>query len=175
MFWISTLMISSVMGFLVPIEGYLVVQKRWKVYIEFLWGDWATDASPIDFGKWGDQRRRVSSGRPEIRGEGSPLGDQRSEEKGLLWETRDQRRRISPDHAGMKNISAEVSIICLWTNWIHLIICSKIEFRKLYYCSRCALHKICEMCTFDRCPRGWSDQKSFFGLWRRKKRELENT
>ena len=57
--------------------------------------------------------RRSTSGNEVIRGEGSPLGDQRSEEKGLLWETRDQRRRISPDHAGMKNISAEVSIICL--------------------------------------------------------------
>ena len=98
-----------------------------------------------------------------------------SEEKGLLWETRDQRRRVSPDNAGMKNISAEVSIFCMWTNWIHLIICSTIEFRKLYYCSGCALHKICEMCTFDRCPRGWSDQKSFLACGDAKKENWKTT
>ena len=28
--------------------------------------------------------------------------------------------KVSSDHAGIKNISAEVSIFCLWTNWIHL-------------------------------------------------------
>ena len=48
----------------------------------------------------------------------------------------------------MKNVSAEVSLFCLWTNWIHLVICSKIVFRELYYCSRCALNKICEIYTF---------------------------
>ena len=30
------------------------------------------------------------------------------------------RRRVSSDHPGMKNIPGEVSIFCLWTNWIHL-------------------------------------------------------
>ena len=36
----------------------------------------------------------------------------------------------------MKNISAEVSIFCPWTNWIHLVTCSKIEFRDLHCYSR---------------------------------------
>ena len=30
----------------------------------------------------------------------------------------------------------------VWTNWVHLLACSKVEFRELYYCSRCALEKI---------------------------------
>ena len=51
------------------------------------------------------------------------------------------RRRVSSDHAGIKNISAEVSTFCLWTNWIHLVNCSKIEFRELHCCGRCALDK----------------------------------
>ena len=51
------------------------------------------------------------------------------------------KRRVSSDHAGMKNISAEVSIFCLWTNWIHLVTCSKIEFRELHCCSRCFCSK----------------------------------
>ena len=29
-------------------------------------------------------------------------------------------------------------------------LCNKIEFRELYYCSRYALDKICEIYTFDR-------------------------
>ena len=37
----------------------------------------------------------------------------------------------------MKYILAEVSIFCLWTNWIHLVTCSKIEFRELHCYSRC--------------------------------------
>ena len=69
--------------------------------------------------------------------------------------------RVSSDHPGMKNISGEVSIFCLWTNWIHLVTCSKIEFRELHCCSRCALDKIFEIYTFDRCSQGWSGQKSF--------------
>ena len=43
------------------------------------------------------------------------------------------KRRVSSEHAGMKNISGEVSIFCPWTNWIHLVTCSKIEFRKPHY------------------------------------------
>ena len=34
------------------------------------------------------------------------------------------KRRVSSDHAGMKNISGEVSISCLWTNSIHLVTCN---------------------------------------------------
>ena len=45
------------------------------------------------------------------------------------------------------------SIFCLWTNWRHLVTCNKIEFRELYYCSHYALDKICEIYTFDHCPR----------------------
>ena len=71
------------------------------------------------------------------------------------------KRRVSSDHTSMENISAEVSIFCPWTNWIHLVTCSKIEFRDPHCCSRCALDKIFEIYTFDRCPRGWSGQKSF--------------
>ena len=71
------------------------------------------------------------------------------------------KRRVSSDHASMKNISGEVSIFCLWTNWIHLVSCSKIQFRVLHYCSRCALDTIYEIYTFDRCPHEWSGQKLF--------------
>ena len=39
-------------------------------------------------------------------------------------------------HTSMENISAEVSIFCPWTNWIHLVTCSKIEFRDLHCYSR---------------------------------------
>ena len=40
------------------------------------------------------------------------------------------KRRVSSDLAGMKNVSAEVSIFCLWTNynWIHFTTCSKISW-----------------------------------------------
>ena len=41
--------------------------------------------------------------------------------------------RVSSDHTSMENISAEVSIFCPWTNWIHLVTCSKIEFREPHY------------------------------------------
>ena len=44
--------------------------------------------------------------------------------------------RVSSDHTSMENISAEVSIFCPWTNWIHLVTCSKIEFRDLHCYSR---------------------------------------
>ena len=70
--------------------------------------------------------------------------------------------RVSSDHPGMKNISGEVSIFCLWTNWIHLLTCGKIEFRELYY-----LH-FRSLCTRVVWP------KIVFGLWRLKRRELEN-
>ena len=43
------------------------------------------------------------------------------------------KRRVSSEHSGMKNISGEVSIFCPWTNWIHLVTCSKIEFREPHY------------------------------------------
>ena len=79
------------------------------------------------------------------------------------------KRRLSSDHACMKNVSAEVSIFCLWTKWRHLVICSKIEFRELYYSSRCALDKICEIYTFDSCPHEWSSQKSFLACGDAKK------
>ena len=69
----------------------------------------------------------------------------------------------------MKNISAEVSIFCLWTNWIHLVTCSNIEFRELHCCSRCALDKTFEIYTFDRCSQGWSRQKSFLTCGESKK------
>ena len=46
------------------------------------------------------------------------------------------KRRVSSDHTSMENISAEVSIFCPWTNWIHLVTCSKIEFRDLHCYSR---------------------------------------
>ena len=91
------------------------------------------------------------------------------------------KRRLSSDHACMKNISAEVSIFCLWTKWRHLVTCSKIEFRELYYSCRCALDKICEIYTFDRCPKGWSIRKSFLACndakkenWRTAKLSLKH-
>ena len=43
------------------------------------------------------------------------------------------KTRVSSDHTSMENISAEVSIFCPWTNWIHLVTCSKIEFREPHY------------------------------------------
>ena len=61
-------------------------------------------------------------------------------------------------------------IFCLWTNWRHLVTCSKTEFRELYYCSHCALDKICEIYTFDRCPHGCSSQNHFWLVAMRKKR-----
>ena len=81
------------------------------------------------------------------------------------------KRRVSSDHAGMKNISAEVPIFCLWTNWIHLVTCSNIELRELYCCSYYALDKFFEIHTFDCCPQGCSGQTSSRG---EAKRELEN-
>ena len=70
----------------------------------------------------------------------------------------------------MKNISAKVSIFCLWTNWIHLVTCSRIEFRDLHCCSHCALDKIFEIYTFDSFPHGWSGQKSVLACGDVKKR-----
>ena len=70
----------------------------------------------------------------------------------------------------MKNISAEVFIFCLWTKWIHLVTYSKIESRELHCYSRCALDKIFEIYTFDRCAQGWSGQKSFLACGDAKKR-----
>ena len=75
----------------------------------------------------------------------------------------------------MKNISAEVSIFCLWTNWIHLVTCSEIEFCELHCCSRCALDKIFEIYTFDRCPQGWSGQKLFLACGDAKKENWRTT
>ena len=72
------------------------------------------------------------------------------------------RRRVSSDHPGMKNIPGVVSIFCLWTNWIHLLTCGKIEFRELYY-----LH-------FRSLSTRVVWPKIVFGLWRLKRRELEN-
>ena len=39
---------------------------------------------------------------------------------------------VSPGNAVMENISGEVSIFCLYTDWIHHTICSESEFRELY-------------------------------------------
>ena len=69
----------------------------------------------------------------------------------------------------MKNISAEVSIFCLRPNWIHLVTCSKTEFRELHCWSRCALDKIFEIYTSDRCSQGWSGQKSCLACGNSKK------
>ena len=44
---------------------------------------------------------------------------------------------------------------------LYLLTCSKIQFRELHWCSRCALDKIFKIYTFDRCPQGRSGQKSF--------------
>ena len=82
------------------------------------------------------------------------------------------KRRVFSDYAGMKNISGEVSIFCQWNNWIHLVTCSKIEFREPYYCSRCALDKICEIYSFDCCPHGLSSQKSFLAYGDAKKERI---
>ena len=79
------------------------------------------------------------------------------------------------DHAGMKNISAEVSTFCLWTNWIHLATCSEMEFRELHCCSHCALDKIFEIYTFDRCPQGGTGQKSFLYCGNAKKENWRTT
>ena len=70
-----------------------------------------------------------------------------------------------------KKISGEVSVFCLWTNWIHLVTCRKIEFRELYYRSYWALDKIYEIYTFDRCPHGWSSNVTYSLL---KKKIKEN-
>ena len=58
----------------------------------------------------------------------------------------------------------------------------RISLRELYYCNRCALDKICEIYTFDRCPHGCTGQKSFLACgdakkenWRTTKREVERT
>ena len=96
----------------------------------------------------------------------------------LIFQLKLSRSRLPiafVDHAGMKNISAEVSIFCLWTNWIHLVTCIKIEFRELYCCSRCALDKIFKIYTFDRCPQGWSGQKSFLTCGDAKKENWRTT
>ena len=85
------------------------------------------------------------------------------------------KSRVSSDHAGMKNISAEVSIFCLWTYWIHLVTCSRIEFRELNCYSRCALDKIFEIDTFDRCSQGWSGQKWFLACGDAKKENWRTT
>ena len=75
----------------------------------------------------------------------------------------------------MKNVLAEVSIFCLWTNWIHLVTCRKIEFRELHCCSRCALDKIFEIDTFDPCSQRWSGQKWFLACGEAKKENWRTT
>ena len=92
----------------------------------------------------------------------------------LIYQWR-SKRRVSLEHVGMKNISIEVFIFCLWTNWIHFVTCREIWFRERHYCRRSALDKICEIYTFDRFPHGWSGQKSFLACGHTKKKiELEN-
>ena len=39
---------------------------------------------------------------------------------------------VSSGNAVMENISGEVSVFCLYIDWIHHIICSESEFRELY-------------------------------------------
>ena len=90
-----------------------------------------------------------------------------------IFDTQIKIKEKGVPHASVKNISGEVSIFCLWTNWIHLVTCSKIEFREPYYYSRYALDKICEIYTFVRCPNGWSSRKISFGLGRREE-QLNN-
>ena len=85
------------------------------------------------------------------------------------------KSRVSSDHAGMKNISVEVSIFCLWTNWIHLVTCSKIEFPELHCCSRCALDKIFDILHFRSLFTGVVWSKIIFDLWRRKKEKWRTT
>ena len=70
----------------------------------------------------------------------------------------------------MKNISAEVSIFCLWTNWIHLITCSKIEFRELHCYSRCALDKILKLTLSITVRRGGLAKNDFWLVAKQKKR-----
>ena len=88
-----------------------------------------------------------------------------------LW----SKKRVPSDHAGMKNVSAEVYKFCVWTNWIHFATCSKKEFRELHCCSRCALDKILQIYTFDGCPQGQSGQKSFLACGDAKKENWRTT
>ena len=46
------------------------------------------------------------------------------------------------------------------------------KFREPYYCSRCVLDKICEIYSFDRCPRGLSSQKLFLAYGDAKKERI---
>ena len=79
--------------------------------------------------------------------------------------------RVSSDHAGMNIISAEVFIFCLRTKWIHFVTCSKIEFREPYYCSRCALDKICEIFTFVPVLTGGLAKNHFWLVSTQKKKK----
>ena len=79
------------------------------------------------------------------------------------------KERFSSDHAGMKRISSEVFIFCLWTDWIYFTTFSKREFRELHYCSRSTLDKSCENDTFDRCLHRGSSQKSLLACGDAKK------
>lgn len=45
-----------------------------------------------------------------------------------------------------------------------------IEFLELYYCSGCALDKICETHIFDRCSHEWSSQNHFWLVVMQKER-----
>ena len=51
-----------------------------------------------------------------------------------------------------------------------ILICSKIEFRELHYCSRCALDKIFEIDTFDR--RGDLAKNDFWLVAKQKKKKI---
>ena len=84
------------------------------------------------------------------------------EGRGLLWSR------------WYEKASVKVSILCLWTDNLHLVTCSKREFLNLCHCSRSALEKICEIYTYDRRPHGWPDQKSILACADAKKRESEN-
>ena len=49
----------------------------------------------------------------------------------INWRIFDMQIKVeekgSSNHAGIKNISGEVSIFWLWANWVHFVTCSKIE------------------------------------------------
>ena len=83
-------------------------------------------------------------------------------EKGLLWSR------------WYEIYLAEVSIFCRWTNWIHLVTCSKTEFHELHCCSRCTLDKIkyfyCNICISSarcKCTIYIFTYKSIKVVWNR--------
>ena len=58
---------------------------------------------------------------------------------------------------------------------LYILTCSKIQFRELHWCSRCALDKIVKIYTFDRCPQGRSGEISFLACGDAKKENWRTT